>query len=291
MQDSHRLGLALGGGGGKGAAHIGVLHALGVLGVPIDVVAGTSIGGIVAALYGAGYDPFEIEQWFLKATARRILERDPTSSGLLGTRRIELLLREAIGDRTFADTRVPLAMVAVDIGTAEEVILREGSLVEAVLATIAVPGVFPPHTRGDRVLVDGGVLNNVPVDVARGLAGRVIAVDLGMIAPTFVVQPPVEELSVIWSPRRWLPRTQITIAERALSIMMAQLTEHRLKLHPPDVLLRPSVGTVLPFDFSRTIEGRLLGERAVFEQRAAIESLKRWRESPAHADRDPDDDS
>ncbi len=276
-----RVGLALGGGGGKGAAHIGVLNALQALRVPIDALAGTSIGGIVAALYGVGYAPFEIEQWFLKATARRILDRDPTSSGFIGTRKIEQLLREALGDRTFADTRVPLAMVAVDLNTAQEVILREGSLVEAVLATTAVPGVFPPQVRGEQILVDGGVLNNVPVDVARSLgAGRVIAVDLGVIAANFAFAPPVEDLAVIWSPRRWLPRTQIAIAERALAIMMGQLTECRLAQQPPDVLLRPDVSAVLPFDFGRTIEGRLLGERAVFQQRAAIEAIRAWRESP-----------
>jgi NTE family protein len=281
QDDSPRLvGLALGGGGGKGAAHIGVLHALAALRVPIEVLAGTSIGAIVAALYGVGYTPFEIEQWFLKATARRILDRDPTSSGFIGTRKIELLLREALGDRTFADTRVPLAMVAVDLNTAQQVILREGSLVEAVLATTAVPGVFPPQIRGDQVLVDGGVLNNVPVDLVRALgAGRVIAVDLGLIATTFAFSAPAEDLSVIWSPRRWLPRTQLAIAERSLAIMMAQLTEYRLSEQPPDVLLRPVVSSMLPFDFSRTIEGRLLGERAVFEQRAAIEAIRMWRES------------
>lgn len=278
--ETRRLGLVLGGGGGKGSAHIGVLSALEALRVSFDVLAGTSIGGLVGALYAVGYKPYQIEQWFLRATARNILERDPTNSGLLGTRKIEALLREALGDRTFADTHIPLALVAVDVVAGKEVVLREGSLVEAALATSAVPGVFPPVIYGNQLLVDGGVLNNVPVSVALSLgAERVIAVDLGLLADTFqsgparVAEPPLSLLS----PRRWVPRNQLMIAERALSIMMAYVTEQRLAETPPTVLLRPVVGTMLPFDFSQTVQGRMMGERSVFEQRAALEELRVWR--------------
>ncbi|WP_029215536.1 patatin-like phospholipase family protein [Kallotenue papyrolyticum] len=278
MQARERwLGLALGGGGSKGSAHIGVLQALETLGVPIDAIAGTSIGGLVAALYGVGYRPVEIEQWFLRARARRIMERDPSGRGFLGMRRIAALLHEALGARTFADARLPLAMVAVDLRSAREVVIREGLLVEAVLATIAVPGIFPPLLRGEQLLVDGGVLNNVPVDVVRGLgAERVIAVDLGAIAPWFELSRPRPGHGA-WSPRHWLPRAPLAVAERSLAIMMARMSELRLAQTAPDVVLRPAVTTLLPYDFTRTIEGRMLGERAVFEQRAAIEALKAWR--------------
>lgn len=276
--EARRIGLALGGGGGKGSAHIGVLMALQALRIPIDAVAGTSIGGLVAAMYTIGYTPYEIEQWFRRGTARRILERDPTNGGFLGTRKIEALLREALGDRTFADTRLPLALVAVDVRTGEEVLLRDGLLVEAVLATTAVPGIFPPVGRGGQLLVDGGVRNNVPVDVAQTLgAGRVIAVDLGMLAEQFTLGVAPEPGGTPWSLRRWVPRSQLAVAERALAIMMAQITEQRLAATPPAVLLRPAVGTMMPFDFSHVEQGRLQGERTTFAQRAELEVLRRWR--------------
>lgn len=277
QEQPRRIGLALGGGGGKGAAHIGVLSALEALQMPIDVLAGTSIGGLVAALYAVGYQPYQIEQWFQRATARRILERDPTNGGFLGTRKIELLLREGFGERTFADTQIPLALVAVDINQGVEVILNEGPLVEAVLASTAIPGLFPPVLRAERLLVDGGVLNNVPVDVAQTLgAGRVIAVDLGMVPEQFEYGQ-LPQSAAVWSPRRWVPRSQLLLAERALSLMMAHITEQRLRQTPPAVLLRPVVASLLPFDFTQTLAGRMVGERAVFAQRETLEQLRTWR--------------
>jgi len=280
MDDQERrVGLVLGGGGGKGAAHIGVLTALAALRVPVDILVGTSIGGLVAALYAVGYRPIEIEQWFLRARGRTILERDLSAGGFLGTRKIEALLREALGEHTFADARLPLAMLAVDIVRGEEVVLREGSLVEAVLATSAVPGLFPPLVRGEQLLVDGGVLNNVPVDVATSMgAGRTIAVDLGQLSTSFRPTARTARLSP-WSPRRLLPRSPLQIAERALAIMMSQRTQQRLRETPPTILLRPGVVSLLPFDFGQTLQGRMAGERATFEQRERLEELRTWREN------------
>jgi NTE family protein len=277
-EQTRKIGLALGGGGGKGSAHIGVLTALEALHVPIDVITGTSIGGLVGALYAVGYQPYQIEQWFQRATMRRILDRDPTNGGFIGTRKIEQLLREAFGTRTFADASLPLALVAVDIVRGSEVIIRDGPLVDAVLASTAIPGLFPAVTRGEQLLVDGGVLNNVPVDVAQMLgAGRVIGVDLGLVSGEFEVGQTLASTIAMWSPRRWMPRSQLALAERALALMMAEITAHRLAQTPPAVLLRPVVSRLFPLDFTRTLEGRMSGERAAFEQRAALEEIRDWR--------------
>jgi NTE family protein len=236
-ESPRRIGLVLGGGGGKGAAHIGVLHILETLELPVDVLAGTSIGGIVAALYASGYPPDEIEEWFHLALKRGIWGRDPTNTGLLGTRKIEAILREALGDRTFADTRLPLA-----------------------------------------VLVDGGLLNNVPVDVVQVMgAGRVIAVDLTATTEPFAFEEATQPEVEFWSLRRWLPHAQLTIAERALGLMVARISAVRLAQTPPEVLLRPDVGSVQLLDFSQTTEGRQEGERVAVAQRAAIEALRDWR--------------
>src|SRR3712207_3736222 len=151
---------------GNGWAHIGVLGVLKGLHLPIDVLSGSSIGALVAALYAVGYGPDEIQGWFQYGARRHIWGPDRTRTGLISTQSLAALLREALGARTFADTHIPLAVVAVDLHRGREVILREGPLVDAVLASTALPGLFPPVVRGDEVLVDGGVLNHVPVDVA-----------------------------------------------------------------------------------------------------------------------------
>ena len=282
---SKRIGLALGGGGGKGTAHIGVLSALEARSFPIDIVVGTSIGAIVGSLYAVGYSAQAIEEWFKKGATIRILERDTTSSGLIGTGRIESLLHDALGDRTFLDTKLPFAVVAVDLIGGEEVVLQDGGLVEAVMASMAVPGVFPPVRLDDRILIDGGVRNNVPVDVAFRLgADRVVAVDLGALTEDYIY--PAETDLSIWSSRRWLPHTQLEIAERAIAILIAQITAQRLSKTPPSILLRPAIESMAMFDFTHIEEGRRIGERAVYEQQAAFDTLERWYRDQPDYERD-----
>ena len=258
---------------------LGVLEGLHV---PIDVLTGTSIGALVGALYAVGYGPDEIEGWFQYGTRRHIWRADRTRTGLISTQSLAALLKEALGARTFADTRLPLALVAVDLHRGREVILREGPLVDVVLASTALPRLFPPVVRGDLALVDGGVLNNVPVDVAHALgAGRVIAVDLGIVPETWSLTSSTH----VARPRRWRQRLQqrlmsrppMEIAERALLVMMARLSQLALAQTPPAVLLQPAVGSVHLLDFEQTLLGRRSGEQAALEQRAALEALRDWR--------------
>jgi NTE family protein len=174
-----RIGLALGGGVAKGLAHIGVVRALLQLGVPIDCVAGTSSGSLVGALVAAAMSPTEIEA-IAKATRwRDIVKPIIPRLGFLDAGRLEQLLNRILGDRRIEDLAMPFAAVATDIETGKVVILRQGPLARAVRASCSVPGFFTPVEIDGRLVVDGGVVNNVPVDVARSLgADLVIAVDL-----------------------------------------------------------------------------------------------------------------
>jgi len=204
-----KIGLALGGGGAKGAAEVGVLKVLEEVGIKPDVIAGTSIGSIVGGLYAAGYTAaeldtmFQTQEWISLLTDRSSeLEGDPYAKvdgvtyifgipvydrqsrglGVMEGSSIEEMLDSmatAKGCREFAQLKTPFRCVAADIRSGEEVILGEGSLALAMRASMSIPGVFKPVEINGRTLVDGGMLNNLPVDVCRQMgADIVIAVDL-----------------------------------------------------------------------------------------------------------------
>lgn len=241
----HRvIGLALGGGGARGLAHIGVLKALDRAGIPINVLAGTSMGGIVGALYAAGMPPGEIETSVLAAIGSitdllALVDLHISQNGLLKGNRVYDLVANRLGpQRTFASLRRPFAVVAVDTVTGREVVLDQGWVADAVRATMSVPGIFAPVEMGAYRLVDGGLLNNVPVDVARQLGGEfVIAVD---VLPGFGANQPGEQPSVQRLSPRFMPRAYQELWHIEM-IMISALTEYRLRDNPPDILIRPEL--------------------------------------------------
>jgi len=273
-----RIGLALGGGGGKGGAHLGVLAALEELGIPIDIIAGTSVGGFVGVLYAAGFSLDQIAGIFPSFALRRIATRDPTRTGLIGARKREALLTRLLGDRTFTDLRIPCAVTAADLVSGRLVVIDQGPLVPALMATTAIPGILPPVVRDQEVLVDGGVLDNVPVDVAERMgARRVIAVQLSDILPGFVVRTTMPDNPLA---RLMLPPRQFASASRALDLLMAQLTELRLAQHPDTVRLRPDVGHIGTLDLMHIEEGHRAGSAAVRAATAELIALRHWRLEP-----------
>ncbi len=273
-----RLGLVLGGGGARGLAHFGVLRVLHREKIPIACIAGTSMGGLVGALFAAGVPAERVEEEVLRLSRVteqiRLVDVDLSAAGLsIRGRRIYNFMADLLGeDLTFADLPLPLAMVAVDIHTGREVILQGGLVIDAVRATISVPGVFMPVDLGDYRLVDGGVLDNVPVDVARGMgATRTIAVD---VLPSFSVnvpgRDPVETgLQLAFAPR------QLSEVYHVLMIMIAALTESRLRQYPPDLLIRPALSPSITLlsGFNRAEEMIAAGEAATEAALPAIRAL------------------
>jgi NTE family protein len=270
-----RLGLALSGGGGKGAAHIGVLQVIRDLDIPIDLIVGTSAGGAVAVLYAAGFDLPAIQDVFRQSALRRIATPDPSGTGIIGQRRREEMLYRLLGQRTFADLSIPCAVVATDLVSGEMVVLREGPLVPALLATTALPALFPPVPYGDMLLADGGILNNLPVDVAYELgAQRVIAVDLRDAQAGFSLQP--EENDSLFARFMFAPK-QFAVAQRALSLLMAEATELRLQQYPPDLLIQPDVTSIATLDLSTPEKGYAIGLAAARELAGELIDLRLWR--------------
>ena len=239
--------LALGGGGVRGAAHIGVLRVLDREGCKIRGISGTSIGSIIASLYCAGYSPEQIEARTASIDFTRIYGRLLSEGpGLLGVSGIQKWLESQLDDRTFEDLEIPCAVVAVDLITKQQINFTKGRVVDAVLGSIAVPGIFPPHHFGSYELIDGGTLDPVPVRSARDFAP-----DLPNVAVILSVPPesPHAPLSVplpfpsIISNR--LTRFRITqafgIFLEAVDIGQRSITALRLEADKPDFLIRPDL--------------------------------------------------
>ena len=182
------FGLALGGGSARGLAHVGVILALEAYDIPIDIIAGTSIGSVIGSLYASGATVKELEEVALSIKKSKTLFMiDPTfpRSGLISGDRIEKMLNKfALKDKTFDDLNIPFAAVATEIENGAEVIISHGKLIDAVRASISIPGIFTPVKYQDYYLVDGGLVNPVPANVAQMMgADIIIAVNLSKMNP------------------------------------------------------------------------------------------------------------
>ena len=257
-----KIGLALGGGGARGIAHLGVWQRLQELGIPIHCIAGTSIGAIAGAVIAAGRVD-EALAWCAASSWKKlpglIFDR-PTTKALFSGRRVEKKLRQIIAAETFADLTMPYAAVATDLNTGEAVDMQDGDLISAVRASMSIPGVFRPVEREGRVLIDGQFVNPVPVSVCRAMgADAVIAVDVNPLEDPAAAKP-FKKLHIMG------------VLFKSIGIFNYELTRRELAVNKPDVLIRPDVGQVLALDFRRT--GRLveIGREAVDGK--VVETLK-----------------
>ncbi|MEA2008330.1 MAG: patatin-like phospholipase family protein, partial [Chloroflexota bacterium] len=201
---------------------------------------------------------------------------------LLGLQGITNALREFIDEETFADLRIPCALTAVDVESMQEIVLQEGRVLDAVTATIAIPGIFPPKQWGERLLVDGGVLDPVPVEVARSLAPR-----LPIVAVT--LSPPPGEWGELPLPKIFpktpilQPIARLRVAQafdvfvRSLDMGMYMLAHTRLELEKPDVIIRPQVGDIGTLDKVDVVDIAARGDAAIEEVLPQLHRAVDWR--------------
>lgn len=261
--------LALGGGGTRGAAHIGVLCVLEKSGFQIRAVAGTSIGSIVAGFYAFGKTPDELEEIFSKVDQSKLYGW-PLSDGpgLLGVRGIYDFLQSNLGDVTFENLKIPCAAVAVDLNSNREVILRTGRVVDALMGSSAVPGLFPPKDLNNFRLIDGGTLDPVPVRAARDMFPELPVVAVSLTQPLDVPTMDGETFSTeVNNPLvKQLARMNITQAFRvfadSVDIVSRQMAELRLKLDQPEVIIRPDLSGIRLLDKVDVSELAQRGENA-----------------------------
>jgi NTE family protein len=258
-----RVGLALGAGGARGLAHVGVLQGLAAAHIPVHAIAGTSIGALVGAVWAAG----QLERF--EATVRAldwsdsVRLFDPTwrRAGLFAGERAAELIRGFVGDWRIEDLPVPFAAVAVDLVSGEEVWIRNGRVVDAVRASLSVPGVFTPVRSGERLFVDGALRNPVPVSVLGELGAEArIAVNLHARAGRDA--PATSE-----------PRL-LDVLGASMMVVEQELARHRLAREPADVVLEPDVRGLRTFDLHKAAgaigAGREELERRLGEIRAAL---------------------
>jgi NTE family protein len=283
------IGLALGGGGARGVAHIGVIQALLAHGIEPDVIVGTSIGAVVGGCQGAGRLSI-LEDWARGLTRRGILsylDISLSGAGLIAGGKLASRLDEHLGSTPIEALPIRYAAITTEVGTGHEIWLTRGRLVDAMRASYALPGIFPPVALGGRWLVDGALVNPVPVSAARVLGARlVIAVNLSsdILGRSMIVagenDPPLDAQTADTAQRGFrrmfgaenaLKRQFVgsgrrpgisTVMMDAFNIMQDRITRARLAGDPPDVTINPRLGHVGWFDFHRAQEAIDAGVRA-----------------------------
>ena len=303
------IGLALGGGAARGFAHIGIMRTLLAHGIVPNVVVGTSIGAVVGGAFVSGHLD-TLEEWARGLQVRNILgylDIRLNGSGLIGGEKLAAQLQASIGNTRIEELPFKFATVATEVRTGHEIWLTHGRIVDAMRASYALPGIFAPVLIGDRWLVDGALVNPVPVSAARALGAEIVIAanlssDIFTHSTTIYahgatpVEPPVEtgveaappkrRFGKFFSPERTVKREFFggggrpgisSVMVDAFNIMQDRITRARLAGDPPDLLISPRVGQVGWFDFHRAADliehGARAAERAIDSIQEAIHVL------------------
>lgn len=260
----HAIGLALGAGAARGWAHIGVIERLEEHGIFACAISGSSIGALAGGLHAAGRLS-ALKDFALSLTRRRVLSLLDISwrgSGLIAGERLGSLLDDVVGGVNFADIKVPFICIATELGTGHELWLRSGPLGPAIRASYALPGVFRPVRVNGHWLIDGGVVNPVPVAACRALGARmVIAVNLGAeTAAGIAIQNPPD---IALSDKGFTAPSLTSVIAAAFNITQDRLARSRLAGDPPDISIMPRTNGMGLFEFDKAEKAIAAGREAV----------------------------
>jgi NTE family protein len=305
------IGLALGGGAARGFAHVGIIRTLVAHGIIPNVVVGTSIGAVVGGAYASGHLD-TLEEWARSLRPRNILsylDIRLNGSGLIGGAKLAAELESAMGQSLIEDLPIKFATVATEVRTGHEIWLTHGRVVDAMRASYALPGIFSPVLIGDRWLVDGALVNPVPVSAARAMGAEIVIAanlssdvfahsttiyshgqsgEIAVVVPEAAPEPdpPKRGFGKFFSAERTMKREFFgsggrpgisTVMVDAFNIMQDRITRARLAGDPPDLLISPRVGQIGWFDFHRADDliahGVRAAERAIDSIQEAIDIL------------------
>ena len=226
-----KIGLALSGGAIWGISHIGVLKAFEDNHIPISFIGGTSIGALIGALYAGGMTVAQLEELALNTQWKDISKLSLLFRGLLSNEPMEQYIHNLIGDLSFSDLQIPFQAVATDLISGEEVILKSGKLSTAIRATTAIPGIYQPVQIGNTTLVDGGIVNNVPIQMVRDMGADLVV-----------------GVSLFSALNNWIPKNSLEVILKCYSIMQQKCVSREM-VHS-DIPVKVDMTNCSPLDFS-----------------------------------------
>lgn len=291
MYKHKKIGLVLGSGSARGWAHIGAIEAIEEAGIPIHCVAGTSIGAFIGAVYATG-DLASLKEFALQMDWKKVISYFDVvfpKSGFMDGKKVHELFSIHTDAKTFDDFKIPVKMIATELKTGKKVVIDSGNIIEGIRASVSVPGIFTPVKREGKWLVDGGLVDPIPVSAVRNMgADFVIAVDLNSDRVSHDYKPikkPVKEktpnkkrnelmarIAAKYNSAEKAVKSQINrrfsntakspnileVMGTSLGIMQEQISRINLAMDPPDILIQPRLGNLKMFDFDQA-------ERSIYE--------------------------
>jgi len=256
-----KVGLALGSGGSWGLAHIGILKVLEKNNIPIDYIAGSSMGAIIGAMYALNPNIKELEEKALSLTKKdfaKLLDLNIPKTSLIKGNKIRIFLEKLIGDKYFSDTKIPLKIVTTDLESGKETVISKGKLVDAIMASISIPGIFPPIRLQEGLLVDGGLINATPTNVVKEMGSDVaIGVDLTMQSKIELKEPNIYQTLM-----------------RSYEILRTQSTKFNIDENDENLLIiKPDITKLRKFKFYEIQKFIDEGERVAREALPKIKKL------------------
>ncbi len=264
-----KIGLALGGGGSRGLAHIGVLKVLKENNIPIDYVSGTSMGALIGAFFCSGMNVNQIEKEIISLNWKNLLDYSIPTKGLIKGKKIEEMLREKLGNINFNDLKIPLLVTAYDIKNDQEIIFSKGNVVQAIRASISIPGIFIPVSNKERILVDGGVVDPMPTEILKNYADIIFGVSVASIKPRDVI---FDEEAIANDKSLTIPGILKTTS-KAVAILNSEVNRADIIKKEIDILINIDLGNREILDFKNPQEIISIGERFAKENLDKIRRL------------------
>lgn len=272
MFKKKKIGLALGGGGAKGFAHLGALKVFEKNNIEFDIVSGTSIGALVGALYCAGFKFEEIKKLSDEIPWKKLLDLSIPKEGLIKGDKIEEYIRKLLQGKQFSDLEKPLFITATDIKNFREIIFNKGDLAKAIRASISIPGVFNPVTNNEKVLVDGGVIDNLPIEILKlNGAKKIIAINL------FNKQTKDFKYDTAETKKEKIPSNIMINLMNSYAILEQEKLKRTLKNIEDEIIISPNIDSIKIYEFNKSKKGIEEGEKATEEKIKQIKKIRHKR--------------
>lgn len=267
-----KIGLALGGGGARGLAHIGVLKVLEDYKIPIDMIAGTSMGAVIGALYSAEPNAKKLKKEVTASDWKNLFDYTISKTGLIKGKRIEEFLEKKLDQIKFNELKIPLYITAFDLDQKREIVFSKGNVAKAVRASISIPGIFIPVQKRGEIIVDGGVTDIIPTDALRKAgADIIIAVNVDS----------VKEKATLYGQEADSKKTDkkipnlINTMSRSLQVIEAEACKYEIEKEKADLVISPNLEKIGTFEFSKAKKAIEIGER---KAKMSIEEIKKLAE-------------